>query len=180
MKRKCDLCDNEAVVHEISLSGGKKIEKHLCEEHAIEDGFEAQPGPGGGFLSSKLVLAAGQKQPVGSSTKKNGCPDCGTTFEEFRKTGLLGCANCYELFQEQLSPLLQRAHDGATHHVGKIPSRAGSSVDRQQRLSALRRQLTDAIGAEQYERAATLRDEIITTEHAAGLRRGAEAEPGEA
>ncbi len=179
MKRKCDFCDSEAVVHEITLAGGKKIEKHLCEMHAMEEGFEAEGGGASGFLTSKIVLAAGQKQPAGKPGKREGCSDCGTTFDEFRKTGLLGCSNCYEAFEEQLGPLLQRAHDGATHHVGKIPSRAGSSVDRQQRLTALRRQLSDAVEAEQYERAATLRDEIITTEQDAGLRRGTAASEGE-
>lgn len=170
MKRKCDLCDNEAVVHEITIAGGKKVEKHLCEEHALEEGFEVQQGGLGGIFKSKLVLGGGP-QPSGSARKPSGCPDCGTTFDEFRKTGLLGCPSCYERFESELSPLLQRAHDGATHHVGKIPNRAGSSIDRQQRLAALRRQLSEAIEAEQYERAATLRDEITTTEEAAGLRR---------
>ena len=164
------MCDKEAVVHEITLTGGKKVEKHLCEDHALEEGFEGQQGIEGGFLSSKLVLAAGQMQPAGGAGKKAGCPECGTNFDEFRKTGLLGCQNCYQAFEAQLAPLVQRAHDGATHHIGKIPSRAGSSVDRQQRLLGLRRQLADAVEAEQYERAASLRDEIVTTEHAAGFR----------
>ena len=40
---------------------------------------------------------------------------------------LLGCANDYTVFERDLTPLLQRAHEGATHHVGKVPARRGGS-----------------------------------------------------
>ena len=35
---KCDLCDKSATVHLIEIQSGQKIEKHLCEEHAAQEG----------------------------------------------------------------------------------------------------------------------------------------------
>ena len=103
------------------------------------------------------------------------CPSCGLTFSEFKTSGHLGCANCYKVFESQISPLIERAHEGATHHVGKVPKRllgggASGSAEarsvlgdleaRNQRRIALRKQLDDAIRGEQYEVAAKLRDQI--------------------
>ena len=31
---KCDLCENPAVVHEVTVKNGVKKEVHLCQEHA--------------------------------------------------------------------------------------------------------------------------------------------------
>ena len=39
MKKKCDKCDNPATIHLTEILGGKKIEKHLCEDCAAEDGI---------------------------------------------------------------------------------------------------------------------------------------------
>lgn len=52
--------------------------------------------------------------------KETRCPRCGMTLEEFRRTGLLGCANCYPYFREELAPVLRRVQ-GRTVHTGKIP-----------------------------------------------------------
>ena len=82
------------------------------------------------------------------------------TFGEFRQMGTLGCPDCYEAFNEQLSSLIERAQNGATHHRGKTPARAGGSVDRQLLVQQLVKELNQAVAAEQYERAAKLRDHL--------------------
>ncbi len=51
------------------------------------------------------------------------CPACGTTLEEFRRTGLLGCADCYSAFREALIPTVQ-VIQGRVRHTGKDPVRA--------------------------------------------------------
>ncbi len=50
------------------------------------------------------------------------CPSCGTTLGEFRKTGLLGCADCYMAFREELLPTVQFIQ-GRLRHTGKDPVR---------------------------------------------------------
>ena len=97
----------------------------------------------------------------------NSCEQCQITWAEFRQTGLLGCLHDYALFEKELSPLLQRAHEGATHHVGKVPTRRGGTgvpVKRQVDVSKLRKELGKAVEAEDYERAAKLRDQIRQAE----------------
>lgn len=39
MKYKCDKCDRPATYHAVEIVKGKKIEKHLCDQHAAEDGL---------------------------------------------------------------------------------------------------------------------------------------------
>ena len=51
------------------------------------------------------------------------CPSCGTTLDEFRKTGYLGCADCYSAFREELIPTI-RVLQGRLYHTGKDPVRA--------------------------------------------------------
>ncbi len=51
------------------------------------------------------------------------CPVCGTTLEDFRATGLLGCAHCYTAFREEITPTVRRIQ-GKTRHEGKVPETA--------------------------------------------------------
>lgn len=155
---RCDRCDKEATVHEVTVHKGQKVEKHLCEDCAKKDGIAVQSHAPINALLSKFVMSAGGAGEGGG--KAASCPNCGMTWGEFRQHGLLGCAECYGVFEAHLGPLLERAQEGATHHVGKTPTRAGGSVDRQRLLASLRKRLNEAIAAERYEQAAKLRDEL--------------------
>ena len=55
---------------------------------------------------------------------------------------------------------------GETRHVGKVPKRCASSAEQQTQLIRLRREMKEAIAAEEYERASKLRDEIRKIESA--------------
>lgn len=155
---KCDHCDGIPVVTEVVVQNGKKVEHHLCEKCAAELGITPHSHAPINELITKFVLShAGSKATSAPACR---CEQCGLTFSEFRKTGLMGCSGCYKAFEAQVGPLIERAHEGGTHHIGKMPRRAGASSERQERISVLRRQLNDAIEAEQYERAAVLRDQI--------------------
>jgi len=48
--------------------------------------------------------------------------------------------------------------------VGKTPRRAGGSIDRQRLIQRLAKELDSAVAAEQYERAAELRDRLQSLE----------------
>lgn len=167
---RCDRCDNEATVHEVTVVGGKRVEKHLCESCAREDGLTVQPTEPISALLSKFIMAPGLAQQASGTPKKSGepaaptCSECGMTWMEFRKSGLLGCAHCYEAFESRLAPLIERAQEGATHHVGKAPRGSAGLADHQRTIRALRAELAEAIEAEQYEHAAQLRDSITQLE----------------
>ncbi len=164
MKRKCDQCERPATTHSVEIIKGQKIEKHLCDLHAAEQGLtlKATQQPINELLDSLVKIHSGNatkpaKEPV--------CEHCNTSYKQFREQSLLGCPGCYAAFETQLSSLLERAHEGATHHVGKAPRRAGMSEQRQQQLMHLRKRLGEAVTVEDYELAARLRDEIHKVEN---------------
>ncbi len=168
---KCDNCNKAATVHLTEICNGKKIEKHLCEQCAAQS--EGVPAlvkghqPINELLTQFVMAHSGLQKEMNVS-----CEHCGITWAEFRQQGLFGCEHDYEAFEKDLTPLLQRAHEGATHHVGKVPTRAGAAgaaarpkkkmVD----LNKLRRELAKAVELEDYERAAKLRDQIREAEGA--------------
>lgn len=176
---KCDRCDNPATVHEVTIEGGKRIEKHLCESCAQKEGLSPVVSAPLASLAKFIVAQPGQVVRAADPE----CPRCGLKWGEFRQHGLLGCPGCYQAFEAQLAPLLERAQEGASEHVGKTPRRAGKGVARQQEIKRLRKALADALEAEQYERAAELRDalrEISAADAANGDRPGASRQPGAA
>jgi len=173
VKRKCDKCDRNATQHSVEIVKGEKIEKHLCDHCAAEEGSEVKGvhTPINELLSNFVKLHSGSSGPeqesaggAGSERKSRRpetvCDECGLSFSEFREHSLLGCPNCYKAFEEPLGSLLERAHEGATHHVGKVPSRAGAGEARQMQLTRMRKRLDEAVAAEDFELAAQLRDDI--------------------
>ncbi len=162
MSNKCDLCDKAAVVHEVRVKNGVRKEVHLCETHAQIAGILITTDLS--VVKAQEALAAQAKRAV---TPSSICRSCGMNFREFRQTGTLGCADCYESFVRHLAPLIERAQRGSTHHCGKSPARKGISVDRQHVVRTLLKELDEAVAAEQYERAAQLRDRLRTMQAAA-------------
>ncbi len=165
MRRKCDKCNRPATYHSVEIQKGQKIEMHLCDLHTAEAGLA---GKGSHENISQLLTNFVKLQTggVGLATTDVRCEECGLTFSKFREQSLLGCPSCYKAFEGPLSPLLERAHEGGTHHVGKAPRRAGTGEHRQLLLGRLRRRLDEAVAAEDYELAARLRDDIRRHEEA--------------
>lgn len=52
--------------------------------------------------------------------RSKACPSCGTRLGDFRRTGLLGCADCYSAFREELIPTV-RYIQWEVKHEGKSP-----------------------------------------------------------
>ncbi len=159
MKRSCDHCDRPATYHSVEIIKGQKIEKHLCEFHAAQEGQSGKEShtPINELLTNFVKLHSGAAT---AEQQDAVCENCGMTFAQFRETSLLGCPNCYKSFETQLAPLLERAHEGGTHHLGKVPKRAGAGEQRQAYLLRMRKRLSEAVAAEDYELAARLRDEV--------------------
>lgn len=157
MKHKCDNCEKVATIHLTEILGGKKIEKHLCEDCAADEGITVKANVPISQLLEDFVLQTGQAEEGPPDIE---CEVCGMTFSEFRENGQLGCPNDYDAFEETLVPMLARAQDSASQHVGKVPQHAGTAQQRQNEILRLRAELKDAINAEAYEQAAELRDRI--------------------
>jgi protein arginine kinase activator len=81
-------------------------------------------------------------------------------MEKFRKKSLLGCENDYDIFKDQLEPLIERTHNGRKRHCGKVPSAMPEDRKKQIEILNLKQQLQNAVKSEDYETAAKLRDRI--------------------
>jgi protein arginine kinase activator len=162
MNSKCQNCGEPATVHLTEIENGEKIEKHLCEHCAAEEGITIKSNVPISQLLEDFIL---QASPKSEKDVDDSCPVCGIGFGEFRESGLLGCPHDYDAFGDRLQPLIQSAQAGADQHVGKIPRRAGLDQKRQNQILRLRAELKGAVAAEDYEKAAELRDKIRELEN---------------
>ena len=162
----CDECGiNQASIKIMTLVNGEKRERHLCAEcmNQIKKQFTAMDISAlAGLLSSILQVAQTDKPESDEAGKPDIiCPVCNISYENFRDTGFLGCADCYVAFREPLEAMLKRVH-GHTQHVGRIPGGATGDLSIRLKIDGLKQQLGRAIAEEAYEQAASLRDEIRT------------------
>jgi protein arginine kinase activator len=154
----CDICKkNVATVHLTQMVEGKTKKVDLCEACSKEKGMD---DPTGTSLADLLLgLGAAQEMEQASSGGEVKCPNCGFTHADFKKAGRLGCAECYKVFSEGLESLLKTMHKG-TRHVGKTPQSFKQTQDLSDKLKALQKKLEKAISEEDFENAATIRDEL--------------------
>jgi protein arginine kinase activator len=154
----CDVCGKkEATVHLTEIVNDQVSKLNLCEECAREKGAEMEEHFGLSELLAGLTDMGTSVEPETAISIK--CPNCGLTYQNFRKLGRLGCSVCYEAFKKELAPLLKRVH-GSDRHVGKVPLKGGKTIKDTRTLQDLKMQLEKAIQMEEFEEAAKLRDKI--------------------
>lgn len=161
MSLVCQHCkDSRATVHITDVMPDQR-ERHLCQNCAEKEGIIIKQHA----LSTNAILQQFMKHNAAQSVVEDlSCPKCGMSFREFQLKGQLGCPNDYQVFSEVLSSLIERAHEGATHHVGKSPVTAEAAVRKQTGLLRLQRALRAAVEDEDYEVAARVRDQIRVLE----------------
>jgi len=100
------------------------------------------------------------------------CGNCGTSLESVKMGQLLGCSECYVVFNDILvsdlmesdgiPPSLKKkisSKRGLSIHIGKSPDNP-MDITLSSRLSSLNEALNEALRRENYEQAAWLRDQI--------------------
>ena len=97
--------------------------------------------------------------PQNNPYKEKKCPVCGRTYSDFRKSGLLGCGECYNTFRNYMSDVLKQTQVSDTH-TGKIPSKAGEKLRLKRDVERLKNELSQAVKQEDYETAAKLHKQI--------------------
>jgi protein arginine kinase activator len=162
------LCENcgtsEAAIHLTQIQNNEMVTRHLCERCAEAMGLESGGGPAAAAPLADFLAQMGKALAGETVTAAGTCPACGHSLDDFKRTGRLGCARCYTAFDSSLRGLLRKLH-GATQHSGRVylpPDPA--ETDRTARIVALRRSLQRAVESEDFERAASLRDQIRTLE----------------
>jgi len=157
----CDVCKcNDATVFLTEIANGKMQKVNLCGACSQEKGVEDPKS----FALADLLLGLGAAEEIEKGAPSQKCPVCGFTQADFKKTGRLGCSVCYVTFAEGLGSLLKAMHKG-TEHVGKLPQRASREIELGDRMKALNSDLEKAVKEENYETAASLRDQIKKLEH---------------
>lgn len=158
-------------------------EHHLCETCAQDAQLPHAESPKlMGELWQFLKMGAQASGSGGSGALGSGaqspskpqltCETCGMGLEELRRKGRLGCEDCYSTFSEYLGQLLERMH-GASEHVGRIPGVDPREAARLKEIADVRAGLEAAVKAEDFERAAELRDRLLALEGSAGAQPGA-------
>lgn len=162
---QCESCqEREAAVDLTVVSGDGKRRQRLCAQCARRESGGGKGPPSKAPAKKKVVkkinVVLGHLEA--ESREEARCPECGLTYQRFRKIGRLGCPACYAAFGEPLRRLLRRIH-GADAHVGRGP-RPEEGPEAGPDLDQLRRELRQAVEEEAYEKAAALRDRIARRE----------------
>ncbi len=159
---KCEKCnEKEATVFFEQSVNGESKSMHLCPECAAKvkkEGFFEDPFSFSGNLFGSLF---GLGTPQRTGTKR--CGSCGATWADMRREGKALCPECYRTFSEELEPTLRSLH-GKVSHNGRTPAGRRVIKEKEEKLAALKSELAAAISAEEYEKAAVLRDRIKATE----------------
>ena len=161
----CSICkEKNATVHLTDIKGDKIQKVDLCEDCAKNKGVNEST-----FAIADMLLGLGASQEIdqGSGGVEIKCSQCGFSQADFKKSGRLGCPECYSTFAEGLEGLLKSMHKG-TQHAGKVPEGMRQARDTSKKLESLQKKLDKAIKEENFEQAAALRDEIKQMSHTAG------------
>lgn len=162
----CERCGkNPATAYFKEIVNGQVREMHLCAKCSQELGSPLMPGMAGladfglGSLLGSLFTQSLPETPV----QEKRCSFCGCGLSELAQKGQVGCPHCYREFYQQLLPSIERIH-GKTRHVGKVPKSAPDGLRVHRELEELKRGLSQAVAAQEYEKAAQLRDRIRALE----------------
>jgi len=163
---KCQICKNrQATIHLTEINDGIRSEMHICEQCAVEQGIAVKSQiPLNELLSNLLASQPDEEFAEGLETKESICPHCGFTLADLRKEAVLGCPYDYEFFKDSLLPIIERAQGGRSTHCGKIPSKTSEESKKKTQLMNFRQRLKASVSAEDYEKAAELRDKISELE----------------
>lgn len=179
MNMLCQNCGkNEANVKYTQIVNGVKKQMTLCETCAKELGIEEMnfnmPIHFSNFFEDLLGVRANDGFLDNfMGTKTLTCKTCGMDYDEFLKTGVLGCENCYDAFSNRIDSLLRNVH-GTNRHVGRTGrlltgeekqepkeiKKVKKVTEKEEKIESLKERLKQEIKEERYEEAAKTRDEI--------------------
>ena len=156
----CEICGiREATIKFTQVVNNDKKETNICKQCAEEKGLM---NPLSEFPKMIGGIILGIMGELPKSTKRERfdikCEYCQLSWDDFHEKGLLGCAHCYESFEEPLKKMLRKMH-GSNKHIGNRPA-VRRRIGTLEELEELRDELRRTIRKENYERAAELRDII--------------------
>ena len=155
---KCDKCGRPSVYHSTLIVNGVSKATNLCRDCAIKEGvFESQTS-----IFDDMFSAFADFFPF-EKIADISCPVCKTTLREFRSTQRLGCPNCYEAFREEIANAIKHIAPFSQHKQDKMitkPDRNDKKTSKEDKINALRQELSLAVKEERYEDAGKLKKQI--------------------
>ncbi len=146
----CQHCKTREATHShTSIINGVAMESRLCDQCYQEIYGSVE----GAFPMWTDIL----QSPKPATEKR--CSVCGMRFSEYERTGLLGCASCYDVFKEQLLPQILKIQ-GDVNHVGKV-GKNYSTHDLTREINDLQQRLENAVRAKNYAEADKINKRII-------------------
>ncbi len=163
----CDFCgSNEASVHLIKIFDNEVEKIYLCAECAkeISMGSEDEILEGLTKLLNKILHGKHKKNGLGlkkssKARESRRCYNCGIDFGTIKKTGKVGCRECYKEFSDILMPLLKAIH-GSVEYKGKVPVNSNLKIKVEKKIKDLKSRMNQEIIIENFEEAARIRDVI--------------------
>ncbi|AYC30643.1 UvrB/UvrC motif-containing protein [Paenisporosarcina cavernae] len=176
----CENCKQRpAKVTVTQVVNGEQVNRHYCEvcaqnlhpfhvEAAHQDPLAIHQ-----LLQNWFNVPTQESTQRAQSDQPLKCDTCDWTFRQFLNKGKFGCADCYDSFRKQLPGVFKRLHNGNTKHVGKTPGGFERVIELKKQIESLRAQMQEAVAEENFEEAATLRDEARMLEEQ--LKNGADS-----
>lgn len=87
------------------------------------------------------------------------CPRCNTSLTDFYRANIVGCANCYKVFEEEIRSVLLKKQ-GAMNHIGKVSTKHVSKVKLKEQIAKLEEEKNIAAKEEDFMRAEVLKNQI--------------------
>lgn len=153
----CENCKKEtATTHIKRTVNGVTKEYYLCPECAAKLGFSNF-----NFFDMNDLWGSLLGNQNTSIPQAKRCKTCNTSFDEIVKCGKMGCPDCYLEFRNEIMPTLIKMH-GKTEHKGTSPEK-NSTITKtdnaeNDEILKLENDLKQAIEAEEFEKAAEIRD----------------------
>ena len=152
---KCDKCGKQSVYRSTLIVNGVSQTTNLCRDCAVKEGvfanettslFEEMFSPFIGFKPFEKV-------------EDIICPVCKTTLKQFKTSGLLGCANCYDAFSKEIAKIVGKIAPNTEHKQESIkPAKTKQSAE--DKIAELRTELAIAVKEERYEDAGKIKKQI--------------------
>ncbi|MBQ5399128.1 MAG: UvrB/UvrC motif-containing protein [Ruminococcus sp.] len=168
---KCQKCQkNNADTHIKRVINGQFEEYHLCSECAKEMGYSnVFEGFSNSFADDfNSLFGSFFENALPARTQATRCETCGSTYNDITRTGMMGCADCYKVFEDRIMPTIRRIHGNTTHCGKNSPSSKARVFEKEEKkeekpkseLEVLKDKLAEAIENQEFEQAAELRDKI--------------------
>ncbi|MDA1043735.1 MAG: UvrB/UvrC motif-containing protein [Verrucomicrobia bacterium] len=148
----CAICKKqEANVSLKHFVEGVNKELNVCQACAEKHGLGRQlPLP----VLTDFLFGVSVQAESPDSEGQNVCPTCHLHSRDLQKTSLLGCADCYDTFSDDVQSLLDSLQP-SKQHLGKVPESA-----RRSHADYLESTLQTVAAQGNFERAAVIRDRI--------------------